>query len=231
MFGKNLLRTVDEIQQALAVYTGGVESTFVETSWQRSERLLYPPMAIREGVMNALIHRDYSRSGTITISIQPTGIQITNPGGLPDGLKPSDLKRDHPSVPRNPDIAHVCYLRKLIEKIGRGTQRIVEDCRAAKIKEPKWETSPLQTSLTFFGGSQRGFGGLENLSDRQTRILELLKSKGNLKALSIVKALGTGVTDRTIRNDLLALTHSGLIHARGKGRSTTYSFVEDKTKQ
>lgn len=231
LFEKNLLRVAQLIPEALTVYTGGVESTFTEQSWQREERLLFPGTALREGVMNSLIHRDYARNGTIIVSIRPSGIKITNPGGLPDELKPSDLKRDHASVPRNPDIAHVCYLRKLIEKIGRGTQRIVEDCRKAKIKDPKWETSPLETSLAFFAStSQFAPTSVEDLNDRQKQVIDVLK-KGSLKATSIAEALGGGVTDRTIRNDLLALVRRGWITKRGQGPSTTYALVETEAKQ
>jgi len=231
VFEKNLLRTAQQIPEALSVYGGGVESSFTKESWQREERLLYPATALREGVMNALIHRDYARNGTIIIQIQPHRIKISNPGGLPDELKVSDLKRDHASVPRNPDIAHVCYLQKLIEKIGRGTQRIVEDCRKAKIKEPKWETSPLETSLTFFAATAPIVSAtLEDLSDRQRKIVEALKSGESLKALDIAKALG-GVTDRTIRNDLLTLVQTGWVTKRGQGPSTTYALTDKEAKQ
>ena len=150
---------------------------------------------------------------------------------MPDELKLSDLKRDHASVPRNPDIAHVCYLRKLIEKIGRGTQRIVEDCRKAKIKDPKWESSPLETSLFFFALTAVAKPtGSETLSERQRKILDVLKSKGSLKALDIAGLLSGGVTNRTIRNHLLTLTERGLIIKRGQGPSTTYALVEKEAK-
>ena len=231
LFEKNLLRVAQQIPEALAVYAGGVDSTFTDQGWQREERLLYPGTALREGVMNALIHRDYARNGSIIISIRPNGIKITNPGGLPDELKPSDLKRDHASVPRNPDIAHVCYLRKLIEKIGRGTQRIVEDCRKAKIKDPKWETSPPETSLSFFASTaSHAPASVESLNDRQRKILDALKSQVSLKALSIAEVLGGGVTGRTIRNDLLALVDRGWIVRRGRGPSTTYALREKQAK-
>jgi ATP-dependent DNA helicase RecG len=177
--------------------------------------------------MNALIHRDYANNGGIIISVQTRGLEIGNPGGLPGELKPSDLKRDHPSVPRNPDIAHVCYLRKLIEKIGRGTQRIVEDCRNAKIKEPKWSSSLLETSLLFPASNRLTKPtNPDALSDAQRETLKVLKSRGSLKALDIAKLLGGGVTDRTIRNYLLALVERGWITKHGRGPSTTYAAVE-----
>src|SRR5262249_1727329 len=58
LFEDCLLRTVQQIQEMLAVQLGGVETRF-SGGWQRSENTLYPATALREGVMNALIHRDY----------------------------------------------------------------------------------------------------------------------------------------------------------------------------
>ncbi|HET8670115.1 MAG TPA: RNA-binding domain-containing protein, partial [Candidatus Saccharimonadales bacterium] len=139
-FDSCLLGIAGEIEATLLSYTGGVESRFSAESWRRDDRQIYPMTALREGVMNALVHRDYSSNASITISIFPDSLQISNPGGLPEGLKPADLKRDHLSLPRNPDIAHACFLRGFIEKVGRGTQRILEDCREAHLPDPKWQS-------------------------------------------------------------------------------------------
>jgi ATP-dependent DNA helicase RecG len=61
--------------------------------------------------MNALVHRDYWLAGSTIISVLRRSLEISNPGGLPSKLKPSDLKKDHQSLPRNPDLAHVCFLQ------------------------------------------------------------------------------------------------------------------------
>jgi hypothetical protein len=57
-------------------------------------------------------------------------------GRLPDGLKPADLRRNHPSLPANPDIAQVLYLRGLMERIGRGTQKIIQSCVDQGLRPP-----------------------------------------------------------------------------------------------
>jgi ATP-dependent DNA helicase RecG len=226
MFEGCLLHIAQQIPVALSAYAGGVESTFSSEDWQRADRPRYPMTALREGIMNALVHRDYESSGSITISISPDSLRISNPGGLPDELKLPDLKRDHPSLPRNPDIAHICFLHRLIEKVGRGTQRIIEDCRKAHLKEPKWSSSPLETSLTFYSPA---IGvNPEELTERQGRILEILKSKGTLKASEMAELLGGNVTGRTVRNDLFALLEQQLIVRRGQGPSTTYSSVRSE---
>ena len=220
MFDGCVLRIVEQIPTALTVHVGGVTSKFSEDKWQREDRLLYPMAALREGVMNALVHRDYSLSGSIVITIMPGSLQISNPGPLPEGLTPADLRRDHPSLPRNPDIAHVFFLRGLIEKIGRGTQRIVEDCRKARLHTPKWQSSALETKLTFFApavGSQS-----EDLNERQQQIVEFLRDKKQVRVSEMAKLLGGSVTDRTVRNDLQVLVDGGWVIRRGQGRSTFY---------
>ncbi len=219
-FDGSLLSVAGQIPAALPAHVGGVVSRFTEENWQREDRPLYPMAALREGVMNSLVHRDYSISGSITILILPDSLQILNPGGLPDGLTPADLKRDHPSLPRNPDIAHVFFLYGLIEKIGRGTQRIVEDCRKARLRDPKWQSSSLETKLTFFTSSTGSRA--EVLNERQEKILALLREKKQLRAGDLALVLGSEVTDRTVRSDLQTLMDGGWLVRRGRGRSTSY---------
>jgi ATP-dependent DNA helicase RecG len=220
VFDGCVLRIAEQIPIALTVHVGGVASKFSEDKWQREDRLLYPMTALREGVMNALVHRDYSLSGSITISIMSGSLQISNPGPLPEGLTPADLKRDHPSLPRNPDIAHVFFLRGFIEKIGRGTQRIVEDCRKAHLRAPKWQSSVLETKLTFFAPAAGKRS--EELNERQRQLVEFLRKKKQVRTGEVVNLLGGGVTERTVRNDLQVLMDGGWAERRGQGRSTFY---------
>ena len=215
-----ILRIAEQIPDALAAYAGGVLSRFSEENWQREDHPLYPMTALREGVMNALVHRDYRLSGSVTISVLADSLQITNPGSLPGGLTPADLKRDHPSVLRNPDIAHIFFLRGFIEKVGRGTQRIVEDCRKVGLHDPRWQSSGLETRLTFLAPATGG--RFEDLNQRQQKILDLLREKKRLRTGDVAVQLGGGVTDRTVRNDLQTLVDGGWLVRRGRGRSTSY---------
>jgi ATP-dependent DNA helicase RecG len=219
-FDACVLRIAEQIPAALEAHAGGVVSRFSKENWRREDRSLYPTAALREGVMNALVHRDYTASGSITISLLPDSLQISNPGALPGGLTPADLKRDHPSVPRNPDIAHVFFLRGLIENIGRGTQRIIEDCRKADLRDPRWQSSVLETKLTFFAPATSSRA--EILNERQQKILDLLREKKQLRAGDVAVQLGGGITDRTVRNDLQLLVNGGWLVRRGRGRSTSY---------
>ncbi|MBU4485340.1 MAG: hypothetical protein KKD38_00290 [Candidatus Delongbacteria bacterium] len=57
---------------------------------------------------------------------------------MPEDIQIKDLKRNHRSHPVNPDIAHIVYLRGFIDKLGRGTIKLVEECRNAGLREPVW---------------------------------------------------------------------------------------------
>jgi ATP-dependent DNA helicase RecG len=219
LFDSCLLETAKQLPEALSVYAGGVESRFSE-EWQRLDHPLWPTDAMREGIMNALVHRDYALSGSTTISIQAKSLEISNPGGLPYELKPADLKRTHLSLPRNPDIAHICFLHGLIEKIGRGTQRIVESCRAAKAREPKWQNHPFATTLTLFA-SDSSSEALE-LNERQRLILEESGKREEVSSTDLARLLEGKVTDRTVRSDLEHLVRIGLLIRRGQGRNSVY---------
>jgi len=82
---------------------------------QRKERWEIPIDAMREAIINALIHRDYSSPSFVYIKIYDEKIVIANPGSLPDGMEIEDLYREHESRPGNPSIARVFYYAGYIE--------------------------------------------------------------------------------------------------------------------
>jgi ATP-dependent DNA helicase RecG len=226
-FDSCLIRLATEIPKALAPIIGGVESTFSEDSWQRKDRPRYPSFAVREGIMNALVHRDYVSTASILISVHPDSIEITNPGILPNHLKPADLRKDHLSTPRNPDLAHLSFLHGLIEKVGRGTQKIIADCREARLRDPKWVSTGATTSLTLYGPASIDI--TIDLNERQQKILSLLASGERMRGTDLAKKVDPNVSTRTIRTDLLALVQSGRLVQRGRGRNTSYQITSKPT--
>jgi ATP-dependent DNA helicase RecG len=124
---------------------------FSPRSLARQETPAYPAAAVREALVNALAHRDYaSSSGGVSVFVYPSRLEIRNSGGLPEGITPELLGRGTLSVLRNPDIAHVLYLRGLMEKLGRGTLAIVRACQEAGLPEPRWAVDLAGVTLTFF---------------------------------------------------------------------------------
>lgn len=102
---------------------------------QRIEKGEYPVAAIREMLLNALVHRDYM--GTfVQIRVYDSKFSIWNEGMLPESLSLEALKRQHPSRPRNPLIADVCFKGGYIDSWGRGTLKIINACYEAELPEP-----------------------------------------------------------------------------------------------
>lgn len=116
---------------------------------KRDDRPLYPETVIREALINALAHRDYaSPSGGVAVHIYPDRVEFWNAGQFPEGVTPDKLMKGHLSILRNPDIAHVLYIRGLMEKAGRGSVLIVTDCRKAKLPSPEWTSGDEGVRLT-----------------------------------------------------------------------------------
>lgn len=147
----NIFKVVKQVDEFFEINLGS-KSTFISTNWKRNDKLRYPKQALREGVLNAIIHRDYKNiSGSVLIGIYPDRLEISNYGGLPPDLKPQDLRVNHLSLPRNPDIAQMFYMKGYIEKIGRGTIMIIDETTKMGFKEPTWVVKSSITTLSFPG--------------------------------------------------------------------------------
>jgi len=96
----------------------------------------YPVAAMREMILNALVHRNYM-GAPIQIRVYNDKISIWNEGYLPEGLTLEALKRSHSSRPRNPIIADVAFKGGYIDAWGRGTIKIIDTCKAAELPEPE----------------------------------------------------------------------------------------------
>ena len=101
---------------------------------QRIEKDTYPVAAIREMLLNALVHRTYMGS-MIQIRVYDDKLTIWNEGNLPEGMTIASLKGHHVSRPRNPLIADVCFKAGFIDSWGRGTIKIFEACENAGLPD------------------------------------------------------------------------------------------------
>jgi ATP-dependent DNA helicase RecG len=117
---------------------------------ERVDRPLIPPDALREILVNALIHRDYAiAGGAISLAIFDDRVEIWSAGTLPTGITIASLKKTHPSVPRNPLIAEVFNRAGLIEKWGRGINRVMQMCREHGIRPLEFEELAGSVVATF----------------------------------------------------------------------------------
>jgi ATP-dependent DNA helicase RecG len=190
---------------------------------QRIEIWDYPLDALREAVANALLHRDYTSTGQITIRVFDDNVVITNPGGLHPDLTIEDLRRPHQSRLRNPLLAQVFYYASIVEKWGSGTTRMVQLCREQELSEPEFESTPFQFSVTFRKDPYtperlRQLG----LSERQTQAVLFAKERGSISNAEYRNL--TGVSDRTALRDLDGLAEAGILTRQSKGRDARYSM-------
>jgi ATP-dependent DNA helicase RecG len=115
----------------------------------RIEKGEYPVPAIREMLLNALVHRNYM-GAPIQIRVYDDKISIWNEGTLPEGLTLDALKRSHSSRPRNPIIADVSFKGGYIDAWGRGTIKILDTCKQAELPEPEMQEQDGGFIITLF---------------------------------------------------------------------------------
>lgn len=220
-FDGPLVRSFDSTLEAISAHVR-VHSFFPAGSARREDRPEYAIEALREGLVNAIAHRDYSSfSGGVLVSIYPTRIEIWNSGRLPKELDPADLRRVHPSIPTNPDISHVLYLRRLMERIGRGTQKIIAASKELGAQAPRWSDRPSGVTLTLFAASNDAIIPLD-LNVRQRALLRQLSAGDVVHPQDYAFTVADEVSSRQARRDLSLLEEAGLLERRGAGRATHY---------
>ncbi len=109
---------------------------------QRVESYPMPEPALREALLNAVVHRDYAVPTPIQIRVYDDRLSVYNPGSLPEGWTLEKLLGPHPSHPYNPDIAYAFFWAGEIETWGRGIDRVLRACRRAGTPEPKIRLAP-----------------------------------------------------------------------------------------
>ncbi len=197
---------------------------FSENNLQREDRPEYPREALREGLVNAFAHRDYSGfSGGVTVSIYPNRIEIWNSGRLPEGLTIKALRENHPSMPNNPDIAHVLYLRGYMERIGRGTQKIIDVCKDYGFS-PKWQDKATGVTLVL-----KSTGSVTNVdfmpNERQQRLLNDLQSGDMIGLAEYQERYASAISERQARRDLTDMMANGYLERVGGGSRTSYKRI------
>lgn len=189
----------------------------------RVEKGEYPTPAIREMLLNALIHRNYMGS-FVQIRVYDDNINIWNDGGLPAGISSEALKRPHRSNPRNPIIADVCFKGGLIDSWGSGTIRIIDTCKQADLPEPELIEQDGGFSVTLFK-NQLTKEQLKKLglNERQIDAILFYREKGEITSSEYAERYK--ITDRTARNDLNELVENNLLTKKGETNKSRYIYA------
>ncbi|MCK9160940.1 MAG: putative DNA binding domain-containing protein [Bacteroidaceae bacterium] len=147
----------------------------------RVETYEYPKDALREALLNAVAHKDYTGPYPIQISVYPDKIMIWNYGQLPENWTIEDLLNKHSSQPRNPDIATAFFRSGYVESWGRGMDKMRNLCQEAKIPVPQFSCK----GNDFWTVFRKDIYNKENLSklglnERQIKAVLYVKGNGRI---------------------------------------------------
>ena len=211
-------KTIDYFAKILPL-----NSEFNQATGHRETSSKYPKLALREAIINAIVHRDYSDfSGDVTINIYPDKVEIINSGEIPSNIISKDNKIiPHHSVLRNPTIAQIFYLRGRMEKIGRGLNLIKDQFIEEGYKSPIWKSENGYTTLTLYTVS-------EQLNSRMVSYL-IQKEVGSVFTSKEYESYFLDkISEKTARNDIAKLVKSKYIIKEGQGPSTKYKRSNKK---
>lgn len=188
----------------------------------RIEKGEYPIAAIREMLLNALVHRNFMGS-SIQIRVYDDKISIWNEGSLPAGLTLDALKRSHSSRPRNPIIADVCFKGGYIDAWGRGTIKIIDTCKQAELPEPEMKELDGGFIITLFKDNLTSEQLTKlGLNGRQIKAVLFVKEKG--KITNSEYQILNEISDRTALRDIDELTQKGILNKEGEKKGTYYKL-------
>ena len=187
------------------------------TSKERIDSRLWNPVAIREAVINAIVHNDFTREVPPKFEIFADRIEITSAGTLPEGLSEEDFF-DGVSIPRNRELMRVYRDLELVEQLGSGVPRILEsygkECFRFMGNFIRM-TFPVSKELIHQSGLVDGL--VDGLVESQRKIVELIKANPKISKKEMAKNIGISTTavDKHIRS----LREKGILKRVGGDRS------------
>ena len=187
----------------------------------RREKLVYPYEALREALLNSIIHREYFVSSEIQIRVYENKLVIGNEARLQD-ITVEDLSRSHPSRPHNKLIADVFYKAGFIESWGRGTQRIIDNCVAEGLSAPMYEYKMGFLYLTF--SHERVNERVNELTDTERAVYRLVANKPSVTQLELAAELR--LTVQYIRKIMKALKDKNYIERVGADKNGYWKIIE-----
>ncbi len=232
----NLVYMLDEVQAQLnhKFLTRPVD--FV--GMHRVEKDEYPVDAMREMLLNALVHRTYM-GAHIQLRVYDDKLSIWNEGVLPFGLTLEELKGEHNSRPRNPKIAKACFMAGYIDTWGRGILKIINACKLASLPEPEILEINGGIQVILFKHLQtevserfrKDFGKISERLRKDFGIeiantFEIIRNYPEYTAQQIAKEINK--TPRTVENYIAKLKDAGIIIRRGPKLGGYWELIEEK---
>ena len=187
-----------------------------------------PRDIVREAIVNAIVHRDYTSSAAVQVSVFADRIEVWNPGHLLPPLTPENLRQPHRSILRNPRIAEVLFLARYIEKYGTGILMMIRESISHSLPEPGFQQHADEFAATVWRDwlTSEVVNGL-GLSERQQKGLLLAKKAGRISNNEYRGV--TGTSESTALRELRQLAGLGVLEkVGGTGRAAYYAVTKKK---
>ena len=187
----------------------------------------YSESAVREALLNAIVHREYAFRASTLISLYEDRMEVVSVGGLVSGIVLEDIMMGV-SVCRNPQLANVFYHLKLIEAYGTGISKIMQAYQNAK-RKPVFRATPNAFKVLLpnmnYEENEENRPTDSQMPDEQQEVLKLAE-KGPIVRSEVEKLLGVSASTATrfLRN----LEREHLLTRLGKGKNTQYITAENK---
>lgn len=204
---------LDQLQQAEKVFAQNYRIEEIE-GMERKEKYLIPLKAFREALANALVHRTWDVDSPIRVFMYEDRIEISSPGGLPEGISEHEYLAGRLSIIRNPILANLFFRLNIIEKLGTGIIRIKESYQGLQF-QPRFNVD--ENSICVLLPSLRM---KEILSSDEKALSGCLATGLILSSSELVERTGFG-KDKVIKL-LHQLIKKGYIVKLGAGRGTKY---------
>ena len=189
----------------------------------------YPEVAVREALLNLLVHRDYAFRASALISIYADRIEFVSIGGLLPGIDLEDVMVGL-SICRNQNLANVFYRLRLIEAYGTGIRKIMKAYEKMD-KKPMIETTSNAFKITLpnINAQHEAEGSIKtetilSLNEDESTVLEFVRGNGSVTRADVEKQLG--VSASTASRLLRRMVEKDALEQHGKGRSVKYILSE-----
>lgn len=214
-FNGSVLKQANEVFEYLKLYN---KTSGKIIGLERMDEKDYPEYALREALLNAIIHRDYNFKGSILVSLYDDRVEIVSLGGLVKGINIKDIYLGI-SESRNPKLANVFYRLNYVESFGTGIGRMLKSYEKYGIK-PLLKDSDNAFMVMLPNVNYQKQNELGKGLSQQEQIMEYLKRNGEITRNMVEKILGLS---KTRANEILYdMVINSLITKKGKGKNVTY---------
>ncbi len=190
---------------------------------RREEKWEIPLEALREAIINALIHRDYEEQGFVYIKVYDEQIVIANPGKLPEDLTIADLYKEHESKLRNPLLAQAFYYAGFIDIWGRGILNILQWLEENDLPKPNFEVSGGHFRIMFKRPEikEKVSGTLTGtLSGTLNQVIICIRENPGIQANQVSERLKRPID--TVKKQIKQLVDKSLIERKGSRKTGGY---------